>query len=143
MSNRLHPDLHSACVCAVCPHEPDPDQTSRRDEHRAPLGRLDLLAAMAINIRPLRGLPPYGPLAGQDPPNPPMVKDLTLRGQSAFQADDGTPPAYPVTGRAPDGSRREVTRGDRLRLFGRDGCPPNTAATWRVTDHVLQDSREN
>jgi hypothetical protein len=24
-------------------------------EHRAPLGRLDLLAAMAINIRPLRG----------------------------------------------------------------------------------------
>jgi hypothetical protein len=32
-------------------------------EHRAPLGRLDLLAAMAINIRPLRGQnPPYPPL---------------------------------------------------------------------------------
>jgi hypothetical protein len=27
-------------------------------EHRAPLGRLDLLAAMAINIRPLTGARP-------------------------------------------------------------------------------------
>jgi hypothetical protein len=53
-------------------------------KHRAPLGRLDLLAAMAINIRPLRGQRPSlpaltgaktlatRPYGGKDPRYPPL-----------------------------------------------------------------------
>jgi hypothetical protein len=44
------------------------------EEHRAPLGRLDLLAAMAINIRPLRGQDPsYRPLWAKTLPIAPII----------------------------------------------------------------------
>jgi hypothetical protein len=122
MSNRLHPDLHSACVCAVCPHEPDPDQTSRRDEHRAPLGRLDLLAAMAINIRPLRGLPPYGPLRG---------KTLLIPLWSKTSPYGGNRPFRPTTERlrrtlSPDAPRTAV--GGKSPGETGFGCSEGTAA---------------